>query len=238
VAGEPLLCIMGPTASGKTDLAIALAERLDGELVSVDSALVYRGLDIGSAKPAYPHHLVDIGDPAEAYSAARFALDARAAIADIRERGRRPILVGGTMLYFRALLVGLAPLPEADPALRARIEEDAAEHGWPHMHAQLAAVDPAAAARIHPHHSQRIARASPGQCCRWHWRRGIARSFTSGSPRGFAPCSTRDSSGKWRGCAHAVTCTGGCRRSAPLAIGNSGSTSMAPGIWPRPSGAP
>jgi tRNA dimethylallyltransferase len=156
---RPLLCIMGPTASGKTDLAIALAEALDGELISVDSALVYRGLDIGSAKPAYPHHLIDICDPAEVYSAARFVSDARTAIAAISQRGRRPILVGGTMLYYRALLQGLAPMPPADPALRADLETRAAQEGWPVLHAELARLDPVSAARIHPNHSQRILRA-------------------------------------------------------------------------------
>lgn len=150
---------MGPTASGKTDLAIQLAERLGCELVSVDSALVYRGLDIGSAKPAYPHHLVDIRDPGEAYSAADFVTDATRLIGEIQARGCTPLLVGGTMLYFRALLEGLADMPSADPAIRARIERDAAVHGWPHVHAQLAEVDPDSAARIHPNHSQRIGRA-------------------------------------------------------------------------------
>jgi len=159
-ADRPLLiCLMGPTASGKTDLAIALAERLDGELVSVDSALVYRGLDIGSAKPDYPHHLVDIRDPAQPYSAADFAADALRVATDITARGRTPILVGGTMLYFKAFLEGLAQMPSADPDMRREIEAQAAELGWPHMHALLAAVDPASAARIHPNHSQRLARA-------------------------------------------------------------------------------
>jgi tRNA dimethylallyltransferase len=156
---QPLLCIMGPTASGKTDLAIELAGRLDGELISVDSVLVYRGLDIGSAKPDYPHHLVDICDPAEPYSAARFVTDALAAIETVRRRGRRPILVGGTMLYFRALIEGLSPLPPADPAVRAALEGEAAARGWPALHRELEKVDPAAAARIHPNHSQRLGRA-------------------------------------------------------------------------------
>lgn len=157
---KPLLvCLMGPTASGKTELAIALAAELDCELVSVDSALVYRGLDIGSAKPDHPHHLVDICDPSEAYSAARFASDARALVEDIIARGRTPLLVGGTMLYFKALLEGLAEMPEADPVIRAQIEREAAQQGWPQMHRQLAAVDPEAAARIHPRHSQRLGRA-------------------------------------------------------------------------------
>lgn len=150
---------MGPTASGKTALAIELAEALGGELVSVDSALVYRGLDIGSAKPAYPHHLVDICDPSERYSAARFARDAREIIGDIRNRGRRPILVGGTMLYYQALFQGLAAMPPADAAIRADIEREAREYGWPHIHAQLHEVDPESAARIHPNHSQRLLRA-------------------------------------------------------------------------------
>ncbi len=155
----PLICLMGPTASGKTDLAIDIAEALDCELVSVDSALVYRGLDIGSAKPDYPHHLVDIRDPSEPYSAADFAADAWRLCAEISARGRTPLLVGGTMLYFRAFLEPLAELPPADPAIRAAIETLAAEQGWPAVHAELAAVDPAAAARIHPNHSQRLARA-------------------------------------------------------------------------------
>ena len=154
-----LLCLMGPTASGKTDLAIALAEARNCELVSVDSALVYRGLDIGAAKPDYPHHLVDIRDPAQAYSAADFAADARRLVADISARGRTPLLVGGTMLYFKAFLEGLADMPAADPAIRREIEAQAAEHGWPWLHAQLARVDPEAAARIHPNHSQRLGRA-------------------------------------------------------------------------------
>jgi len=158
-AKPALVCLMGPTASGKTELAIALAAELDCELVSVDSALVYRGLDIGSAKPDYPHHLVDICDPAEAYSAARFSEDARLRVAEIVARGRTPLLVGGTMLYFRAFLEGLADMPEADPVIRAQIEREAAAQGWPHMHRQLAAVDPEAAARIHPRHSQRLSRA-------------------------------------------------------------------------------
>jgi tRNA dimethylallyltransferase len=150
---------MGPTASGKTDLAIGLAQELGCELVSVDSALVYRGMDIGSAKPDYPHHLVDIRDPAQAYSAAEFVADANRVCADIVARGKIPLLVGGTMLYFRAFLQGLAAMPGADQAVRAEIEAEAATLGWPHIHAQLAAVDPASAARIHPNHSQRLSRA-------------------------------------------------------------------------------
>ncbi|WOJ93069.1 tRNA (adenosine(37)-N6)-dimethylallyltransferase MiaA [Congregibacter variabilis] len=155
----PLLCIMGPTASGKTNLAIALAQALDGELISVDSALVYRGLDIGSAKPGYPHHLVDICDPSEAYSAARFVKDAQEAIESVRSRGRRPILVGGTMLYYNALLRGLAAMPGANEAARKEIASMAAQEGWPAVHRELARVDPESAARIHPNHSQRLSRA-------------------------------------------------------------------------------
>jgi tRNA dimethylallyltransferase len=159
------IAIMGPTASGKTAFALELAERLGAEIVSVDSALVYRGLDIGSAKPSVaerrgiPHHLIDVRDPWQPYSAAEFAADARAAIADIRGRGRLPILAGGTGLYFHALLRGLAPMPDADPALRARIAADARSRGWTALHAELARVDPAAAARIHATDAQRIQRA-------------------------------------------------------------------------------
>lgn len=159
------LAIAGPTASGKTAFALACAARYDGEIVSVDSALVYRGLDIGAAKPTLeeragiPHHLIDVRDPWEPYSAAEFARDARVAIADIVARGKLPILAGGTGLYFQALLHGLAPMPEADPALRAQIGEEAGRLGWPAMHARLAAVDPVAARRIHATDPQRIQRA-------------------------------------------------------------------------------
>jgi tRNA dimethylallyltransferase len=174
---------MGPTASGKTDLAIELAGRLDCELVSVDSALVYRGMDIGSAKPDYPHHLVDIRDPLEAYSAADFAQDAQDLVREISARGRTPLLVGGTMLYFRAFLEGLAQMPAADPGIRAAIEAEAVAHGWPALHAQLAQVDPDAAARIHPNHSRRISRAlevyraSGVPLTQWHRRGGDSSRF-------------------------------------------------------------
>ena len=146
------IAVMGPTASGKTATAIALARQLGGEIVSVDSALVYRGLDIGSAKPdaderaQAPHHLLDLRDPWQTYSAAEFGADAARAVADIVARGRMPILAGGTGLYFRALLQGLSPMPPADPGLRARISAEAAVQGWPALHAQLAAVDPATSA--------------------------------------------------------------------------------------------
>lgn len=154
----PLLCVMGPTAAGKTALAIELADSLGGELISVDSALVYRGLSIGAAQPDYPHHLIDIRDPVDPYSAAEFAHDAAKTIADIRARGRLPILVGGTLLYFRALLQGLDAIPATRPEVRADIEQEAARSGWPALHAELAEVDPALAARLHPNHSQRIGR--------------------------------------------------------------------------------
>lgn len=161
----PAIALMGPTASGKTALALDWAQRFGGEIVSVDSALVYRGLDIGSAKPdaderaRAPHHLLDLRDPWETYSAADFARDARAAIDGILARGRLPILAGGTGLYFQALLRGLSPMPEADPAMRAAIAQEAAQRGWAAMHGELARVDPAAAARIQPGDPQRIQRA-------------------------------------------------------------------------------
>jgi len=159
------IALMGPTASGKTAAAIELARRHGGEIVSVDSALVYRGLEIGAAKPdeaeraGVPHHLLDLRDPWQSYSAAEFAADAAAAVRDILARGRLPILAGGTGLYFRALLQGLSPMPEADPAIRAAISAEAQAVGWPALHAQLAQVDPAAAGRIHATDPQRIQRA-------------------------------------------------------------------------------
>ena len=149
---------MGPTAAGKTALAIDVAERCGGELISVDSALVYRGLDIGAAKPDYPHHLIDIRDPSEPYSAADFVTDAVRSVHDIRARGRVPIFVGGTMLYYRALFFGLDAMPASDPAVRETIEARACAHGWPKLHAELAQVDPVLAAKLHPNHSQRISR--------------------------------------------------------------------------------
>jgi tRNA dimethylallyltransferase len=157
--------LMGPTASGKTDLAMRLCEALPCEIISVDSALVYKGMDIGTAKPSaaelarYPHHLVDILDPAQSYSAAQFRHDALEIMADISARGKIPLLVGGTMLYFRALIEGLGVLPEADPVVRAAIEKDAAEHGWQYVHQQLQAVDAVSAERIHPNDPQRLQRA-------------------------------------------------------------------------------
>ena len=157
--------LMGPTAAGKTEIAAALAERGPFEIVSVDSALVFRHLDMGTGKPGRevlaraPHRLIDIRDPDERYSAAEFRDDAMSAIADIRAAGRVPLLAGGTGLYFRALDSGLAVLPPANPAVRAEIEREADRIGWPAMHARLAGVDPAAALRIHPNDPQRIERA-------------------------------------------------------------------------------
>ncbi len=159
------VCIMGPTASGKTDLAVELVRRGPFEIVSVDSALVYRGMDIGTAKPdaatlrLAPHRLIDILDPAERYSAAQFRRDALAAMDEISAAGHIPLLVGGTMLYFRALEHGLSELPAADAGVRIRLAAELAEHGCEALHARLAQVDPAAAARIHPRDPQRIVRA-------------------------------------------------------------------------------
>jgi tRNA dimethylallyltransferase len=157
--------LMGPTGVGKSELALRLVERFPLEIVSVDSALVYRGMDIGTAKPdaasraRFPHHLIDIRDPAAGYSAGEFVRDAVQAMEDIWARGRQPLLVGGTMLYFHALTTGLAELPEADLQVRAEIDAEAASAGWATLHSRLAAVDPAAAARIHVNDPQRIQRA-------------------------------------------------------------------------------
>ncbi len=160
-----IITLMGPTASGKTDLAIFLTEHFPVDIISVDSALVYKGLDIGSAKPSAeelakaPHRLLDVVDPSEPYSAARFRKDALREIAEIIEAGRIPLLVGGTMLYFRALLDGLSELPESDETTRAKIAELASDVGWEKMHQRLAEVDAEAAERIHPNDPQRISRA-------------------------------------------------------------------------------
>jgi tRNA dimethylallyltransferase len=162
---KPIAVLTGPTGTGKSDFALRLAREFPIELVSVDSAQVYRGLDIGSAKPdaatraEVPHHLIDLVGPEESYSAGQFVRDAARAIDDIESRGRIPLLVGGTMLYLRALIGGIAELPESSAAVRARIDADAALLGWAALHARLAAVDPAAAARIHPNDAQRIQRA-------------------------------------------------------------------------------
>ena len=166
--GEPLppaVFLMGPTAAGKTDLAVALGELLPFEIISVDSALIYRGMDIGTAKPEpevlarAPHHLIDIVDPAQSYSAADFRQDALTLMADITARGRIPLLVGGTMMYFKVLKDGMASMPPADATVRQRLLDSAQDHGWPYLHQQLASVDPEAAERIKPTDSQRLQRA-------------------------------------------------------------------------------
>ena len=161
----PIVLLMGPTAAGKTDLALRIAERLPADLVSVDSAMVYRGMDIGTGKPSpevlarAPHRLIDIREVTETYSAGEFRRDAMREIGSIRADGRIPLLVGGTLLYFRALERGLSPLPRAVPSVRERLEAEAERSGWAALHARLAAVDPEAARRIHPNDAQRIQRA-------------------------------------------------------------------------------
>jgi tRNA dimethylallyltransferase len=163
--GSRYVALAGPTASGKTAAALAIARARPVEIVSVDSALVYRGMDIGTAKPTLaeraeaPHHLIDIRDPLDAYSAAAFVQDATRLIGEINARGRLPLLVGGTMLYFKALADGIDAMPAADPEVRKRIEADAAALGWPAMHARLAEVDAVTAARLAPNDSQRVQRA-------------------------------------------------------------------------------
>ena len=165
-AGAPrAIALAGPTASGKTAAALAVAQRHPTEIISVDSALVYRGMDVGTAKPstaeraAVAHHLIDIRDPLQAYSVAEFAADASRLIGEINSRGKLALLVGGTMLYFKALWGGIDPMPPADPEIRRAIEHEAAASGWPALHAELALADPAAAARIKPRDAQRIQRA-------------------------------------------------------------------------------
>jgi len=161
----PAIFLMGPTATGKTQVAIELTQHLPCEIISVDSALVYRGMDIGTAKPdkitlsRTPHRLIDIRDPADGYSVASFRADALREMADITAHGKVPLLVGGTMLYFKSLLDGLADMPATDTQTRAVVLADAARIGWPAMHARLAVIDPVTAARLHPNHSQRIGRA-------------------------------------------------------------------------------
>lgn len=161
----PVICIMGPTASGKTDLAFQLSDHLPCDIISVDSALIYKGFNIGSAKPTkeelqnYPHRLIDIIDPVNSYSVSDFCRDATKEIADIRSRGRIPILVGGTMMYFKSLLEGLSPLPAADEEIRAEIHALALEQGWQHIHQLLAEIDPISAERINVNDPQRLSRA-------------------------------------------------------------------------------
>lgn len=161
----PVITLMGPTAAGKTALAIELCQALNTEIISVDSALVYKGMDIGTAKPSAqeqalaPHHLIDIIDPAQSYSVAEFRADAIKLIDDFHQRGKVPILVGGTMMYFKGLIEGLSPLPEADAEIRAILEREAEQKGWPALHQQLKEIDPEAAAKISENDSQRINRA-------------------------------------------------------------------------------
>jgi len=161
----PAIFLMGPTASGKTDLALQLCRQLPCDIISVDSAMIYRGMDIGTAKPspdeqaAAPHRLIDICDPSEVYSAADFRRDALTEMAAIRDRGRIPLLVGGTMMYFKALLHGMSELPSADPVLRRELENQADEHGWASLYTELEQEDPVAARLIHPNNHQRLLRA-------------------------------------------------------------------------------
>jgi len=161
----PVIFLMGPTASGKTDIALGLTRHLPCDIISVDSAMIYRGMDIGSAKPGpeilkeTPHRLIDICDPSETYSAARFRMDALHEIEDILNKGRIPLLVGGTMLYFRALEKGLSHLPQADKGVREQLEDEARNNGWTALHVRLKGIDPVAAERIHPNDPQRIQRA-------------------------------------------------------------------------------
>jgi len=161
----PVICLMGPTASGKTALAMALYDVLPCEIVSVDSALIYKGMDIGTAKPTseelseYPHRLIDLLDPKDSYSAADFCKDALREIAEIRANNKIPLLVGGTMMYFKSLIEGISPLPNASPEIRQQIEHEANEKGWDALHAYLATIDPVAAERIHPNDPQRLTRA-------------------------------------------------------------------------------
>jgi tRNA dimethylallyltransferase len=187
------LCLAGPTAAGKTAAALAVADALRDvhpvEIVSVDSALVYRGMDIGTAKPSaderarVPHHLIDIIEPTQSYSAAQFVADARRLIGEIGARGRLPLLVGGTMLYFKALFDGLDDMPAADPAVRAALDREAAQRGWPAMHAELAGVDPPTAARLPPTDAQRIQRALEV----WRVSGRPLSSFHRDKPRGDPP---------------------------------------------------
>jgi tRNA dimethylallyltransferase len=165
VSLPPAILLMGPTASGKTDLAMALCDRLPCEIISVDSAMIYRGMDIGTAKPTAaelaraPHRLIDICDPAETYSAADFRRDALAAMAEITAAGRIPLLVGGTMMYFKALIHGMSGLPSASSDVRRALEQEAEERGWEALHEELQSLDPIAAERIHPNNRQRLMRA-------------------------------------------------------------------------------
>jgi tRNA dimethylallyltransferase len=227
------LCLAGPTASGKTAVALALAQKLPLEIISVDSALVYRGMDIGTAKPtaaeraAVPHHLVDIIEPNEVYSAAQFASDARRLVAEIRARGRWPLLVGGTMLYFKALREGIDALPAADAAVRQQLDQEAATRGWPAMHAELARVDPVTAARLPPADAQRIQRAlevwriSGRALSDWH-QGARAPGCMRASHNALTACCKRVSWMKCVRCVHVVICTPACHPCAVWAIDRPG----------------
>lgn len=196
---KPLICLMGPTASGKTEIAIKLCQDFPFEIISVDSVMVYQGLNIGTAKPDQatlkiaPHHLIDISDPAHPYSAGNFYQDAHQAIQNCYEREKTPLLVGGTMLYFHVLLKGIASMPKADSKLRAKLSHQAEQNGWPVLHEKLREIDAAAAARIHPHDSQRIQRALEvyylsGRCMSdWHGAKSNRLSSYKMIPLAMAP---------------------------------------------------
>ncbi len=203
------VCLAGPTASGKSALSLQLARQGPVEIISVDSALVYRGMDIGTAKPSaedrarVPHHLVDIIDPADSYSAARFVGDATRLAAEIRARGRMPLLVGGTMLYFKALRDGISAMPSADAAIRAQIDAEAAAQGWPALHRQLALVDPTTAARLAPRDAQRIQRAlevwrSSGRTLsHWHAQDGATAATAASADQRWPLLSLEPDSRAW-----------------------------------------
>ncbi len=256
------ILLMGPTASGKTVLALEIAARYPVEIISVDSAQVYRGMDVGTAKPsaaeraAVPHHLIDVIDPDQSYSAAQFRNDATRLMREITARGRVPLLAGGTMLYFKALREGLSKLPQADAALRAAIEAEAREKGWPAMHAELAHIDATTAARLNPGDAQRIQRAlevfritgkplsvlqgarvararRSTVSCRWRWFPQSARLCTGASNCVSKPCWPRAWWRNSRPCAGNMRCTPVCRRCAVSATARHGSISKALTILPR-----
>jgi tRNA dimethylallyltransferase len=253
------VAIMGPTASGKTAAALAIAKEHPVEIISVDSALVYREMDIGTAKPSpeelasVPHHLIDIIDPLDAYSVMQFRQDAIRLVAEIAARGRLPLLVGGTMMYFKGLADGLDDLPTADAAVRARIDAEAARIGWPGMHARLQVLDPVTAARLAPNDAQRINRALeiielsgkpmsallaqrdktelPFELLSFALEpsdRAVQHGASRcASTRCWAAATTAASWPRWRACAPAATCTRPCPRCAASATASPGNTSTA-----------